>query len=117
MDDILVDTNDFIAAIDVPKKTPRKLRPSEIAAKAAKKPKRKKKAAAKKKFVKTAKRQAPARKARRSVPKKVKKAGGARFERLNFRVTKAEKGKLKACAKAAGGTITDVLIKLIAKLK
>ena len=93
------------------KKAPRKPRPSEIAAKAAKlkKPKRKKKAAAKKKLVKTVKRQAPARKA--------KKVGGARFERLNFRVTKAEKGKLKARAKKAGGTITDVLIKLIAKLK
>jgi hypothetical protein len=100
-------------------KAPRKPRPSEIAAKAAKlkKPKRKKKVAAKKKFVKTAKRQAPARKAKRSVPKRVKKVGGARFERLNFRVTKAEKGKLKARAKKAGGTITDVLIKLIAKLK
>jgi outer membrane biosynthesis protein TonB len=102
-------------------KAPRKPRPSEIAAKAAKLKKPKpKKTAVKKKLVKTAKKQAPARKAKRSVPKKVKKtakAGGVRFERLNFRVTKAEKAKLKARAKAGDCTITDVLVKLIEKIK
>jgi hypothetical protein len=101
-------------------KAPRKPRPSEIAAKAAKlrKPKPKK-TAVKKKRVKTAKKQAPARKAKRSVLKKVKKTAkvGVRFERLNFRVTKAEKAKLKLRAKAGQCTITDVLVKLIAKIK
>jgi hypothetical protein len=119
MDEVITDEMLMPPLSDVPKKAPRKPRPSEVAAKTAKlkKPRQKKKAKRKPKLVKTAKRQAPARKARRSVPKRVKKVGGARFERLNFRVTKAEKGKLKARAKKAGGTITDVLIKLIAKLK
>lgn len=82
-------------------KAPRKPRPSEIAAKKAKTAKSKK---AVKKAVKKSK---PA--ASRGVV--------MRSERLDMRVTKAEKARVRAKAKKVKRTITSVVLEAIEKIK
>ena len=106
------------------KKPPRKPRPSELrkkaereAAKAAATAKPKKKAAKK-----PAKRK-PAKKASKpkTKAKPAKKRGGnrplVRTERLDMRLSKAEKAKLSKHAKAKGVPITSFVVTMIARLK
>lgn len=93
-------------------KEPRKPRPSEIAAKKAKaaKLKAKKKPAKKKTKPKVAKRKTKA-KARKPA------AVVARPARIDLRLTKTEKAKLTAKAKATRRTITSVVAELIEKMR
>jgi len=119
--------NDTPTEAEPVKKPPRKPRPSEIAAKlakAAKKTKSRKPAATKKKVAKTkkpAKKTAIAKKRRGSKPAKkaTKRTAGviARPERLDMRLTKAERAKVVAVAKRTKRTITSVVYEAIAKLK
>jgi histone H1/5 len=110
----------------VSKKAPRKPRPSELAAKAAKKkktakPKAKKakKPAAKKKPVKKSKAKRPAKKAaKRAKSKKVKApAGVVRFERIDMRLSKTEKARIVAKAKKLRRTVTSIVLEAIEKIK
>lgn len=114
------------------KKTPRKPRPSEIAAKEAKaaakrkpkgkthprrkarnQPKRKRPASSKARVRKAAKKVLKARAAaRKSVTSKA-----VRTERLDMRVTKADKRKLETVAKRRGIPVTYVVLKAIAGLR
>jgi hypothetical protein len=104
-------------------KAPRKPRPSEVAAKAKKPAPKKKKAAAKPKV--RHKKQGPKKLLKRSVAKpkkpkpKAKKAAAviARPERLDLRLSKKEKAKLVAKAKATRRTVTSVVLEMIEKLK
>lgn len=93
-------------------KEPRKPRPSEIAAKKAKaaKLKAKKKPAKKKTKPKVAKRKTKA-KARKPA------AVLSRPARIDLRLTKTEKAKLTAKAKATRRTITSVVAELIEKMR
>lgn len=91
---------------------------------AKRKPATKKKQAPKTKAKKPAKRKPVKKVAKRSkaVKSKTKKpakvsAGVVRTERLDLRLTKGEKAKLAAVAKAKRRTITSVVIELIEKLK
>lgn len=88
----------------VAKKPPRKPRPSEIAAKAAKVAKKKKPAAKKTK------------------PKAKPKAKGGnkplvRTERLDLRLTKQEKAKIMARSRKTKRTVTSVIMEAIHKVK
>lgn len=75
------------------------------------KPKKKaKKSAAKPKAKKTTKRKPAKKTARKAKPTVV------RFERLDMRLSKAEKAKVNAKAKKTGRTITAVVLAAIAKL-
>lgn len=95
--------------VPTPKKPPRKPRPSELAKKAAK--------AAGKKVTKP-KKAKKAKVVKHRTPKAKKlPSGPARSHRLDLRLTKSEKAKLTAKAKAARRTITSIVIELIEKLK
>lgn len=101
-------------------KEPRKPRPSEIAAKKAKAAKLKAKRPAKKKTKpKRHKKQGP--KAQRPAKRKAKArkpaAVVARPARIDLRLTKTEKAKLTAKAKATRRTITSVVAELIEKMR
>jgi len=144
MDDIVDEAFKTTSDVAAPKKPPRKPRPSEIAAKAAKaaakkkpsKPKAKKPAAkkktaktkrpeVKKKSVKKSKRKAPKKTKAKVVRKPAKKTRAkkghsrnvVRTERLDLRLTKKEKAAMHAKAKKMGRTITSIIIELIAKFK
>lgn len=95
-----------------PKKPPRKPRPSEIAAKKAKKkkgaPERTKR---KKKMVRKSK------PAKRKPGKSKVRPTVERCERLEMRLTKAEKGKLAARAKKTDGTLTSVITEAIGRFR
>lgn len=95
------------------KKPPRKPRPSEIAAKKTKAAKPK----AKKAVKKPAKRKAPAKSKPKAKRKPVKARGPERLERLDMRLSKAEKAKLRGISKRKGVPITEVVWGAIAKLK
>lgn len=92
------------------KKAPRKPRPSEIAAKEAKKvkvmKKLKKKTAAKKKVAK-----------RKPAKKAAANGAGVRSERLDMRLTKAEKAKIYSRAKKLRRTVTSIVTEAIEKIK
>ena len=90
------------------KKPPRKPRPSEIAAKKARE-------AAKKAAAKPKAKPAPKKKAKTAKPKT--SAGPLRSERLELRLTKAEKAKLRAASKRSGIPVAGVIQGLLAKLK
>lgn len=100
-------------------KAPRKPRPSEIAAKKAKAAKGKKKAKPAKKKVAKSKPKAkkPAKKTAKPKAKKVAARVLLRPERLELRLTKSEKAKLTAKAKAGRRTITSVVIELIERMR
>lgn len=111
---------------DTPKKkAPRKPRPSEVAAKkakaAAKKkknaPKRKRPAPKKKAKAKRAKPKArkvkPA--ARKAKKAKLKNRPLVRVERLDMRISKAEKAWLEKASRKRGVTITEVVLDVLAK--
>lgn len=109
-------------------KPPRKPRPSEIAAKKtkaakAKKPKKKTptkskpKPKAKKPVKKPAKRKSPAKTKSKAKRKPVKARGPERLERLDMRLSKTEKTKLRGISKRKGIPITEVVWGAIAKLK
>lgn len=98
------------------KKPPRKPRPSEIAAKKAKK---KKHSGATNRSLARSKA-----KGGKKRPKAVKKPGKSkvrptveRCERLELRLTKAEKGKLAARAKKTEGTLTSVITEAIGRFR
>ena len=113
------------SAIKAAKKPPRKPRPSEIAAKKAKAAKSKKAKPAKKAVKKSgAKKKAKARKpkktarsARKRVLKAAKAAGPYRCLRLDMRITRADKARVKAKAKALKRTITSIVLEAVAKIK
>lgn len=118
-------------AMRAAKKPPRKPRPSEIAAKlakanGAKKSKAKTKAKAKPKAKRpTPKSKKPTKKTAKRKPAPKKKAKAAkrtpgvisRPERMDMRLTKAEKAKIVAVAKRTKRTITSVVYEAIAKIK
>jgi len=83
------------------------------------KPKRVRKPAAKKKAVKKAAKPKAKPKAKKKAVKKAAKktSAGTRSQRLDFRLTKAEKAKLTAKAKATRRTITSVVLELIEKMR
>lgn len=115
------------------KKPPRKPRPSELAAKAAKaakpktaEPKAPAKKAPAKKAVKAKAKKAPGKKVAKTKAKPAKKPKAekaprvgvvARPERLDMRLTKAEKQKLLAKATKLRRTVTSIVIEAIEKLK
>lgn len=107
---------------DTPKKkAPRKPRPSEVAAKKAKAAAKKKKVAPKRK------RPAPKKKAKAKRPKatrkpvkraKTKRKNNrplVRVERLDMRISKAEKAWLEKASRKRGATITEVVLDVLAK--
>lgn len=102
-------------------KKPRKPRPSEIAAKAAKTKKKTRKTAK----PKAKKKSKPAKVKRPKVVKtkrepgkpKVRPAAIARSERLDFRLTRAEKIKVLAVSKKTRRTITSLFLEAIEKIK
>lgn len=93
------------------KKPPRKPRPSEIAAKKAKKKGAPKRTKQKKKMVRKSK------PAKRKPGKSRVRPTVERCERLELRLTKAEKGKLAARAKKTDGTLTSVITKAIGRFR
>jgi hypothetical protein len=95
--------------LSAPKK-PRKPRPSELAAKAAKKKAGKKTAKPKAKKVK-------ARKPKTGKKKAKKVVACVRSERLDLRLSKAEKAKVNAKAKKTRRTVTSIVIEAIEKIK
>ncbi len=113
---------------DAVKKAPRKPRPSEIAAKKAKaaakrKPKKKAQKAKRPKLKKSvkkavkAKRPASKRKAKKAAKRKPVKWSAERAERMDVRLSKAQKRKLVAKAKAKGRTITSLILDAVDKLR
>ncbi len=108
-------------AAPVKPKTPRKKAAKKP--KAAKKsepkakPKAKKNPAKKAKAKKTAKRKPSAKKSKVKKAVKTRNGGPERSERLDMRLTRAEKNKLNAKAKARGVTLTVLIIDIISKLK
>lgn len=104
-----------------PKKPPRKPRPSEIAAKKAKAEAAKKKVSKKRAKPKTKK---PAKKKTVKKKKTGAKRGRkpvdpaiARSERIDMRVTKAEKKRIVAKAKKLDRTVTSLLYEAVEKIK
>ena len=90
----------------------------DIPAKPAKKAKKTKAKVKKAKAKKAAKTKKPApKKPAKKASKPVKRAGTARTERLDLRLTKPEKAKLNARAKVTRRTITSLIIELIEKMK
>lgn len=102
-------------------KTPRKPRPSEIAAKRAKKAaKRKltKRTKREKKLVKTkAKKRPKVTKTKRKTGKSKKTPVVERCERFDMRVTKSARAKIVAKAKKMRRTITSLVIEAVEKFK
>jgi hypothetical protein len=89
------------AEVILAKKPPRKPRPSEIAAKAAKAVKRSKP---------------------KTKPKTAKKKVGngrplVRTERMDLRLTKQERAKVMARVKKTGNTVTGVIMEAVAKAR
>jgi hypothetical protein len=111
-----MDVPDLDAAVKP--KPPRKPRPSELAAKKAKvakkaKPKAKRPAAKKAK----AKKPKVAKTKRKPGKTKAKAAGPDRSERIDMRVTKAEKARVLAKAKRTRRTVTSIVLEAIEKIK
>lgn len=113
---------DSTGSSDAPKKkAPRKPRPSEVAAKKAKAAAKKKKSAPKRK------RPAPKKKAKAKRPKAARKPAKraktkrknnrplVRVERLDMRITKAEKAWLEKAARKRKLTVTQVVLEVLAK--
>lgn len=103
-----------------PKKPPRKPRPSEIAAKKAKAAKKKPaKPKAKKPAKKAVKAKRPAPKKKKAV--KTRKAAPKRpviyTERIDFRVTKAQKREVTAKAKRENRSVTSIFMEVIERIK
>lgn len=97
-----------------------KKKPAKRKSKAKKKaPKRPAKTKPKKAGKRAAKRKAPKRKAVKAKKTQKRKANGdvVRTERLDMRLSKAEKAKISAKAKKTGRTITKVVIAAIASLR
>lgn len=92
------------------KKPPRKPQPSKLAAKAAKKKKTAKPKTVKSKAKKPVKRKPAAKKSK--VKKKVERA-----ERLDFRLSKAEKARIVAKARKSRRTVTSILLEAVEKIK
>jgi hypothetical protein len=125
-----LDTHVGVAETQPVKKPPRKPRPSEIAAKKAKagakkakakktvkrkasaKPKGKKKPAKKASKVKR-----PKTKARRKPAGKTKNGTAVRTERLDMRITKADKARIHAKAKRLRRTVTSVVLEAIERIR
>jgi hypothetical protein len=102
-------TNSFVDRELVPvPKAPRKPRPSEIAAKLAKTAKPKPKKLAKRK---------PASKKKKTKATKRTTGGVSRPERLDMRLSKAEKAKILAKAKKLRRTVTSIVYEAIEKMK
>lgn len=102
------------------KKPPRKPRPSEIAAKKAKAAAKKKKSAPKRKQTapkkKAVKRAKP--KARKPAKRKTKRTNSrplVRVERLDMRITKADKAWLAKAARKRKLTVTNLVLAVLAK--
>ena len=105
-------------------KPPRKPRPSEIAAKKAKAAKKKKPAKKAKMKAKTKKKrfkkQGPLHQHSRTSKKaksSKKTSGVVRCERVDMRVSKAEKARIVAKAKKLRRTVTSVVLEAIEKIK
>lgn len=99
------------------KKPPRKPRPSEIAAKKAKAAKKKKPAVRKRKPA--PKKKKPSKPKAKKAAKRGRKvpAGQERSERVDCRLTKAQKAKLMAKARKMKCHATDLIMKAIDKIK
>lgn len=105
-------------ATGVAKKAPRKPRPSEIAAKKAKAAKKSKRKPAPKKKAKAKPRKAVKRPAKPKARKtKAVQWSAARACRMDVRMSKAQKRKLDAKAKAKGRTVTSMILEAVDKLR
>ncbi len=99
------------------KKPSRKPRPSELATKKAKTAKKKTKAKPAKK-AKAVKRPKPKTKKAKAKKGRVVPAGGiVRSERLDMRLSKAEKAKVVAKSKKTRCTVTSLVLEAIEKIK
>lgn len=108
-------------ATGVAKKAPRKPRPSEIAAKKAKAAKKSKRKPAPKKKVRSVRWHKAAKKLRKPKARKTKAKAvqwsAARACRMDVRMSKAQKRKLDAKAKAKGRTVTSMILEAVDKLR
>jgi hypothetical protein len=100
----IIDT--LATVLEPPAKAPKSKKPKAAKPKAKPKPKKKAKRPAKPKTKKPAK-----------TKKKAKVAVVARSERLDMRLTKAEKAKIYAKAKKTRRTVTSLVIEAIEKIK